>query len=186
MFQDGQRAALRGSAKLCCHFSLGPSWGAVRPNTVTTIGTWCSRQCSQVHPESRSTTSDRHIRRRTGVEDKQQLIKHSRPCISGWMGQPGRYTAHSLWTVCPLAPHQSCTVGLLRIESHIASDEDFFHWGTPGSRQGGPATAELPRWSFLSGDRSSVASPGLTQGRLEYRQTNSTAHHRSCCGFRGF
>ena len=47
--------------------------------------------------------------------------------------------------------------------------------GNPRSRQGRPATARLPRWSFPPEDGSSVTSPGLTQGCLEDR--SRTALH---------
>ena len=63
--------------------------------------------------------------------------------------------------------------GLLRIQSHISHARVLMKTsslGNPRSRQGGPATARLSRWSFPSGDGSSVTSLGLTQGRLEVRK----------------
>ena len=154
MFQDGQRAALRGSAKLRCHFSLGPSWGAVQPNTVTT-NKLVQSQCSQAHPSQinhqRPTCPETH--RGCFVSSNRSLIADTgvaKPphCSLCWEGH------RAVLPCASRAMPQDC-------------DKDFFSLGNPRSRQGGPATARLPRWSFPSGDGSSVTSPGLTQGRLE-------------------
>ena len=61
------------------------------------------------HTPSRSTTSDRHVRRHTGFEDKQQSIKHS---MDGWVTTVLSLSACG----CHHPIH-----GLLRIQSHITT-----------------------------------------------------------------
>ena len=127
----------------------------MQPNVVTTHK-WVQSPRSQAHfiqiNPQRLTCPETHQDRGTS-SNIDQAFQAARRRLS--LGSAGRSAAHP--------------------ESHHTTMMRTSSLGNPRSRQGGPATAKLSRWSFPSGDRSSVTSLGLTQGRLEVR--SRTALH---------